>query len=165
AFPRAFASEPILLLLRMRWTPTRHSSCREQGRSYSVPGRCLPLRAGSHCSPGDLMGCNLEPAVNCPAREHFCSHVSMSFLDQANNLRRLVIPNDDSGVSSSAYPYATLLGGIRREILRDRLSLPLHQLESQSPQWGGCFTRASGGEELHLYNVQVIKDLLSLRPS
>src|SRR5262249_53486634 len=47
---------------------------------------------------------------------------------QANNLRRLVIPNDDSGVSSSAYPCSTLLGGMRSEILRDRLSLPLHGL-------------------------------------
>jgi len=81
------------------------------------------------------------------------------------NLRWLVIPNDDSGVSSSAYPCATLLGGIRRKILRDRLSLPLHQVESQSPQWGGCFTRASRGEEFHLYTVQVIKDLFSLSPS
>ncbi len=81
------------------------------------------------------------------------------------NLRWLVIPNDDSGVSSSAYPYATLLGGIRREVLRDRLPLPLHQFESQSLQWGVCLTRASRGEEFHLYNVQVIKDLLSLSPS
>jgi hypothetical protein len=80
----------------------------------------------------------------------------MSLLDQADNLRRLVVPNDDSGVSSSAYPDSTLLGGIRREILRDRLSLPLHQFESQSPQWGGCLTRASRGEELHLYHIQVI---------
>ena len=86
----------------------------------------------------------------------------MSVLDQADNLRRLVLPNDDSRVSSSAYPYATLLGGIHREILRDRLSLPLHQFESQSPQWGVCLTRASRGEELHLYTVQVIKDLLGL---
>ena len=81
------------------------------------------------------------------------------------NLRWLVVSDDDSSVSSSAYPYATLLGGIRREILRDRLSLPLHQFESQSPQWGECFTRASRGEELHLYKVQVIKDLLGLSPS
>src|SRR5215510_553947 len=44
------------------------------------------------------------------------------------NLRRLVLPDDDSGVSSSAYPYATLLGGMCREILQDRLSLPLHGL-------------------------------------
>src|SRR5262245_17784245 len=52
----------------------------------------------------------------------------MSLLDQADNLRRLVLPNDDSGVSSSAYPYSTLLGGIHRKILRDRLSFPLHGL-------------------------------------
>ena len=101
----------------------------------------------------------------CPARESRLSRVSMSVLDQAHNLRRLVVPNDDSSVSSSAYPYATLLGGIRREILRDRLSLPLHQFADQSPQWGACVTPASGGEELHLYTVQVIKDLFSLSPS
>jgi hypothetical protein len=111
------------------------------------------------------MGCSLEHAVSCPARESFCSPVSVSLLDQADNLRRLVLSNDDSGVSSSAYPYATLLGGIRREILRDRLSLPLHPFESQSFRWGVCFTPASGGEELHLYNVQVIKDLVGLSPS
>ena len=111
------------------------------------------------------MGCSLEQAVNCPAGERFGPLVSVSLLDQADNLRRLVLSNDDSGVSSSTYPYATLLGGIRREILRDRLSLPLHQVESQSFRWGECFTRASRGEELHLYNVQVIKDLISLSPS
>ena len=81
------------------------------------------------------------------------------------NPRRLVLPNDDSGVSSAASPYATLLGGIRGWTPRDRLSLPLHQVESQSLQWGRCFTRASRGEELHLYTVQVIKDLLGLSPS
>ena len=165
AFPQAFASEPIPLLSCMRWTPTQHEKRREQVRSYSVPGWCLALRAGSHCLPGDVMGCTLEHAVNCPAGESYLSHVSMSLLDQANNLRRLVIPNDDSGVSSSASSSSTLLGGVRREILRDRLSLPLHQFEDRSPQWGGCFTRASRGEEFHLYIVQVIKDLLSLRPS
>src|SRR5229473_7592777 len=61
-------------------------------------------------------------------REGFPSRVSMSVLDQADNLRRLVLPDDDSAVSSSAYPNSTLLGGIRREILRDRLSFPLHGL-------------------------------------
>jgi hypothetical protein len=74
------------------------------------------------------MGCSLEHAVSCPAGEEdllSCLHV---LLDQANNLRRLVVPNDDSRVSSFAYPYSTLLGGIRREILRDRLSFPLHGL-------------------------------------
>jgi hypothetical protein len=87
------------------------------------------------------------------------------FWTKPMNLRWLVVPDDDSDVSSSAYPYATLLGGIRREVLRDRLSLPLHQFESQSLQWGACITRASRGEELHLYNVQVIKDVIHLRPS
>jgi hypothetical protein len=73
------------------------------------------------------MGCNLEHAITVQP-ERLPSRGSMSVLDQANNLRRLVIPNDDSGVSSSAYPFSTLLGGMRREILRDRLSLPLHGL-------------------------------------
>src|SRR5262249_11555271 len=95
---------------------------------YSVPGQCLALRAGPHCSPGDVLGCSLEHAVSCPAGERLLSRVSLSVLDQANNLRRLVVPNDDSSVSSFASPYTTLLGGIRREILRDRLSLPLHGL-------------------------------------
>ena len=81
------------------------------------------------------------------------------------NLRWLVVPNDDSRVSSSACPYATLLGGIRREVLRDRRSLPLHQVENQSPQWGVCLTPASRGEELPLYTIQVITDLISLSPS
>src|SRR5712691_11200638 len=98
-------------------------------------------------------------------REGSPSRVSMSVLDQADNLRRLVLPDDDSAVSSSAYPCSTLLGGIHRKVLRDRLSLPLHQFEGQSPRWGGCITRASRGEELHLYSIQVIKDLISLSPS
>jgi hypothetical protein len=147
------------------WYPGDPCSLQRTRPGYSVPGQCLALRAGPHCSPGDVMGCSLEHAVSCPAGESSLSHVSVSVLDQANNLRRLVLSNDDSGVSSCAYPYATLLGGIRREILRDRLSLPLHQLESQSPRWGGCVTRASRGEELHLYTVQVVKDLSGLSPS
>ncbi len=69
AFPRAFASEPIPLRPRVRWTPARHEECRERGKSYSVPGPCLPLRTGPHCSPGDVMGCSLEHAVSCPAGE------------------------------------------------------------------------------------------------
>ena len=110
------------------WYVVDTSSSRRARQGYSVPRRCLPWRAGSHCSPGDVMGCSLEHAVSCPAGESELSHVSVSILDQANNLRRLVIPNDDSSVSSFACPYSTLLGGIRREILRDRLSFPLHGL-------------------------------------
>lgn len=89
----------------------------------------------------------------------------MSILDPADNPRRLVAHDDDSGVSSCAYPYATLLGGIRWWVQRDRLSLPLHGVESQSRPWGPCFTLASQGEELHPYGTQVIRDLFGLRPS
>jgi hypothetical protein len=74
------------------------------------------------------MGCSLEHAVSCPAGESELSPVSVSVLDQADNLRRLVLPTDDSSVSSFASPFATLLCGSRREILRDRLSFPLHGL-------------------------------------
>ena len=73
------------------------------------------------------MGCSLEHAITVQP-ERLPSRVSMSILDQADNLRRIAIPNDDSAVNSSAYPCSTLLGGMRREILRDRLSFPLHGL-------------------------------------
>jgi hypothetical protein len=89
----------------------------------------------------------------------------VSILDQADNPRRLVAHDDDSGVSSCTYPYATLLGGIRWWVQRDRLSFPLHGVESQSRPWGSCFTLASRGEELHPYGSQVIRDLFGLRPS
>ena len=89
----------------------------------------------------------------------------MSLLDQANNPRRLVAHDDDSVVHACTYPCATLLGGIPWWIQRDRLSHPLHNLEGQSRPWGVCLTPASGGEELHLYSSQVIKDLNGLDPS
>ena len=90
---------------------------------------------------------------------------SMSVLDQADNPRRLVTHDDDSVVSSCAYPYATVLGGMSWRVQGDRLLRPLHKIESQSHSWGVCITSASGGEELHLYSTQVIKDLSSLDPS
>ena len=89
----------------------------------------------------------------------------MSILDQADNPRRLVTHDDDSDVSSCAYPYATVLDGIRWWVQRDRLSFPLHGVEDQSRPWGPCITPASGGEELHLYGTQVIKDLIGPCPS
>ena len=111
------------------------------------------------------MGCSLEHAVNCPARE--APHLSYLhvLLDQANTPRRLVVADNDSGVRSSAYPCSTLLGEMRRWVLRDRLSLPLPRVENQSRRWGACFTRAPRGEEFHLYSLQVIKDLFGLSPS
>ncbi len=46
-----------------------------------------------------------------------------------------------------------------------RLSFPLHPFESQSPEWGACFAFASRGQELHLLEDQVIKDVVhSLLP-
>jgi hypothetical protein len=114
---------------------------------------------------GVLWRCTLDQAKNCPALEGRPSCFPMSILDQADNPRRLVSHNDDSSVSSSAYPYSTLLGGIRCWVHRDRRSLPLHQFEGQSLRWGVCLTRASRGEELHLYDPQVIKDLFDLSPS
>ena len=84
---------------------------------------------------------------------------SMSVLDQADNPRRLVAHDDDSVVSSCAYPYATMLGGMSWRVQGDRLLRPLHKIESQSHSWGVCITSASEGEELHLYDTQVIKDL------
>ena len=89
----------------------------------------------------------------------------MSILDQANNPRRLVPHHDDSDVSSYACPYATVLDGMRWWVQRDRLSFPLHGVEDQSQPWGPCVTPASGGEELHLYGTQVIKDLIGPCPS
>ena len=89
----------------------------------------------------------------------------MSILDQADNPRRLVAHDDDSDVSSCAYPYATVLDGMRWWVQRDRLSFPLHGVEDQSRPWGACITPASGGEEFHLYGTQVIKDLVGLSPS
>jgi hypothetical protein len=88
----------------------------------------------------------------------------VSILDQADNPRRLVTHDDDSDVSSCAYPYATVLDGIRWWVQRDRLSFPLHGVEDQSRPWGPCVTPASGGEELHLYGTQVIKDLVVSTP-
>src|SRR5262252_7361344 len=88
----------------------------------------------------------------------------MSILDQADNPRRLVAHDDDSDVSSCAYPYATVLDVIRWWVQRDRLSFPLHGVEDQSQPWGPCVTPASGGEELHLYGTQVIKDLAVSTP-
>ena len=56
AFPWAFASETIPLPFRLRLTPAPLVAAPPgelEGR-YSVPGFRLPLRVGSHCSPGYL---------------------------------------------------------------------------------------------------------------
>ena len=87
------------------------------------------MEGGTSLFAGRRQGMQPGARRQCPARERFFSPVSLSLLDQADNLRRLVVPNDDSAVSSSAYPCSTRLDGMRREILRDRLSFPLHGLK------------------------------------
>src|SRR5262249_3322282 len=82
----------------------------------------------------------------------------LAFWGQADNPRRLVVHHDDSVVRSCAYPYTTLLGGMRWWIPRDRLSRPLHNVDGQSQSWGVCIILASRREELHLYSLQGIKD-------
>jgi len=94
----------------------------------------------------------------CPAFPH-------ALLGQADNPRRLVVHHDDSIVRSCAYPCTTLLGGIHWWIQCDRLSRPLHSVDSQSQPWGVCIILASRREELHLYSLQVIKDLVVFDPS
>lgn len=107
------------------------------------------------------MGCSLEHAVSCPAGESELSHVSVSVLDQADNLRRLVLPNDDSSVSSFAYPFSTLLGGIRREILRDRLSFPLHGLRI-SRYRGECASPVHQGERNYTSTISKLSKTSSV---
>src|SRR5262249_27917002 len=67
-------------------------------------------------------------------------------------------------VRSCAYPYTTLLGGIRGWIPRGRLSRPLHNVDGQSQSWGVCIILASRREELHLYSLPVITDLAVSTP-
>jgi hypothetical protein len=136
------------------WYPVDTFSSRRTRPGYSVPGYRLPWRVGPHCSPGDVLGCNLEHAISVQP-ERLPSRVSMSVLAQADNLRRLVLPNDDSGVSSFAYP---LHNSARRDAQGDSAGPPFppaSRIEGQSLPWGTCLTRASRGEELHLYNIQV----------
>ena len=93
-----------------------------------------------------------------------CPAFPRALLGQADNQRRLVVHHDDSGARSCAYPCTTLLGGIRWWIQRDRLSRPLHNIDSQSQSWGVCIILASRREESHLYSFQVIKDLTVSTP-
>jgi hypothetical protein len=131
---------------------------RELVGRYSVPGCCLLLRLGSHGSPGYFWDASW-------IKRRVVQPFPMSILDQAHNPRRLAAHHDDSDVSSCAYPYATVLGGIPWWVQGDRLSGPLHGVDGQSRPWGLCITPASGGEELHLYSLQVIDDPYGLDPS
>jgi hypothetical protein len=121
---------------------------------FVTPFLCivLALHLGSHSSPGYFR--NASRIRNKAVRPF-----TLSILDPANNPRRLVASDDDSDVSSFSYPYATLLDGVPRWVQSYRLSFPLSRIEDQSQPWGMCFTSASEGQESHLYDAQVIKDL------
>jgi hypothetical protein len=93
-----------------------------------------------------------------------CPAFPRALLGQAAHPRRLVVHHDDAGVRSCAYPCTTLLGGMRGWIQRDRLSRPLHNVESQSQSWGVGIILASRREESHLYRFQVITDLAVSTP-
>jgi hypothetical protein len=147
-------------LLRAPRSPQRAGEeLLRSGVSFAVELR-VSLFAGSDT------GCRLAQGARWPAAAGLSLRYSMSLLDHADNPRRLVAQDDDSGVSSFAYPYSTLLvNGIRDWVPRDRRSFPLHGVENQSLPWGQCITRASRGEEFHLYHPHVIKELFDLSPS
>jgi hypothetical protein len=120
-------------------------------RGYSVPHRRLSLCVGPHSSPGFLR-VYLGRMENRPALIH-------ALLAQANNLPRLVQPNDDSDVDSCACPYTALLDGIPSRILSDRLLSPLLGLMVSRYPRGYAFTSIPEGQELHLHDDEVIQDL------
>ena len=127
-------------------------------QGYSVPHRRLPRCEGPHSSPG-FLGVSLGRLANRPALIH-------AILAQANNPRRLVQPNDDSHVDSSAYPYTALLDGIPSRTLSDRLLSPLLGLMVSRYPRGYAFTSPPEGQELHLHGDEVIKDpmIMTLYP-
>jgi hypothetical protein len=105
AFPQAFASQTIPLPGSIRLTPAPRL-WRAPVR-FSVPEPRLALHLGSHYSPGYFRDAF---RIRSKAVRPF----TVSVLDPADNPRRLVKTDDDSDVSSFAYPSATLLDGIRR---------------------------------------------------
>ncbi len=89
----------------------------------------------------------------------------MALVDHADNPRRLAPHADDADVRACAYPYATVLDGMRWRVQRARLSFPLHGVEDPSRPWRPCVPPASGGEAWPLYGTQVIQDLVGPCPS
>ncbi len=73
----------------------------------------MTLHEGLHSSPG-FWGVYLGRLESRPA-------LSLTILVQADNPRRLVQRNDDSGVDSSACPSPALLDGIPGRVPSDRL--------------------------------------------
>jgi hypothetical protein len=127
-------------------------------QGYFVPDPRLPWHLGSRYSPGYFRDAAW-------IRNRAVQPFTVSILDQADNPSRLVESDDDSDTSSSSCPYATDLDRIRRWVRRDCLSFPASRIDGQSLPWGMRFTSASEGQESHLHENQVIKDLFGLRSS
>ena len=70
-----------------------------------------------------------------------------------------------SDVSSIAYPAVTVLDGIRSWVLRDRLLFPLHRIRGSVAAVWNMLHPCIRGQEFHLHENQVIKDLFGLCPS
>ena len=160
AFPTALASWGIPLLRGIRLTPAPGGEPPRVTPFLEVfaVGRGLTVRRETSWDAAWSTQSVVQPE-RLPS-----SRVSMSVLDQAFNPRRLVIPDDDSAVSSSACPYATLLGGMHRWILRDRLLLPLHGL-SVSRHRGERASPVHQGERNCTSTPSKLSKTFSLSPS
>src|SRR6266851_3604783 len=88
----------------------------------------------------------------------------MSTLDQADNPRRLVSRYDDSNVSSIAYPYSTMLGGIPGWVPSYRLSSPLHGLMVSRYRGGSASPLHLGGRNFTYTESKLSKILRSKSP-
>jgi len=84
----------------------------------------------------------------------------MSTLDQADNPRRLVSSYDDSNVSSIAYPYSTMLGGVPGWVPSYRLSPPLHGLMVSRYRGGSASSLHLGGRNHTCIESQLSKTLM-----
>ena len=127
-------------------------------RSYFVPDFRFAMEVESPYPPG-LLRVHPGQWTSCLAL------ISVPVLGQAINPRRLGLIND-GWRSSLSYSCPSLLDGIRGWIPRDHLLSPLHQIESQSHQWGiGCYPCTEGARiiengKIHLdslHRSQVIK--------
>jgi hypothetical protein len=156
AFPRAFASQTILLPDGLRLTPAplvRRATVR-----YLVPDLRLSWHLGTHCSPGYFQDAAW-------IKNEVVQPFTVPILDQADNPRRLVAPDDDSDVSLIAYPYATLLDGIPRWVRSYRLSFPLQGLRISRYPGESASPLHLGDRNFTCTRNQVIKDLIGLSPS
>jgi hypothetical protein len=125
-------------------------------QGYSVPHRRLTRCEGPHSAPG-FSGVSLGRVESRPAR-------ILAFLAQAHNPRRLVQRHDDADVGSCACPYTALLDGMPSRTLRDRLFPPLCGLIVSRYRRGDAFTSTPEGQELHLYEDEVVEDRLISAP-